>query len=217
MRSKRPKQYLQIAGKSILQYSVEALCQHPSIAGVMLAVDFDDPDCPRWQEIHGKPICKCPGGATRAHSVGNALQMLQQMQLAADTLIAVHDGARPCLSQSDLSAVLNAAANRQTETTGAILALPMRDTIKLAGRNDADYASISQTLDRSVLWAALTPQVFPLQALISALQQFPGATDEAQAMEQAGFAVRLVVGSVRNLKVTVPEDLKLAQFWLQGN
>jgi 2-C-methyl-D-erythritol 4-phosphate cytidylyltransferase len=217
MRSKRPKQYLEIAGKSILQHSVEALCQHPFIAGVMLAVDFDDPDCPRWQELHGKPICKCPGGATRAQSVSNALQMLQQMQLAADTLIAVHDGARPCLSQSDLNAVLTAAANHQSETIGAILALPMRDTIKLAGPDNAAHAIVLQTLDRSVLWAALTPQVFPLQALIAALAHFPDATDEAQAMEQAGFAVRLVAGSARNLKVTVPEDLKLAQFWLQGN
>jgi 2-C-methyl-D-erythritol 4-phosphate cytidylyltransferase len=212
MQSTLPKQYLALQGKTVLSRSLEALCQHPSIVGVMLVVDLDDPNCPDLQQLNGKPICKAPGGHTRAQSVINGLQMLGEMHIAPETLVAVHDAARPCLAQSDLARVINAACNLQPQTAGAILALPLRETIKQT--KSPESALVDQTLDRNRLWAAQTPQIFPLQQLLKALQKYPAATDEAQAMEQSGYGVQLVAGSASNIKITVPEDLRLAQFWL---
>jgi 2-C-methyl-D-erythritol 4-phosphate cytidylyltransferase len=217
MQSALPKQYLTMLGTTVLQHSLSALCRHANIAGVMLVADLSDPNCPELVQLHGKPICKAQGGATRAQSVVNGLEMLSAMRLSPHTLIAVHDAARPCLSQADLSAVIRAASeqkNHGSETfVGAILAQPLRETIKQTP--SSCEAIVEQTLDRNRLWSAQTPQVFPLRRLLDALRAFPDATDEAQAMEKAGHSVKLVPGSASNLKITVPEDLKLAQFWLQ--
>lgn len=202
-----PKQYLKIGGKTVLEHSLAVLCAHPKIAGVMLALDAKDAHWPKITELAGKPICVCVGGATRAESVLNALEMMLQMGVAAKTLVAVHDAARPCLRAEDLAAVLSAAIADQI---GALLAMPVRDTVK---RSDAHFG-VLETLDRSQIWTAQTPQVFRLGPLAQAIAKFPSATDESQAMEQAGLHPKLVAGRASNIKITVTDDLALAAFYL---
>ena len=202
-----PKQYLRIGNKTVLEHSLAVLCAHPKIAGVMLALDANDTYWPKLAELNGKPICVCIGGQTRAESVQSALEMLLQMGVAAKTLVAVHDAARPCLRDADLDAVLAAAIN---DAVGAVLAMPVRDTVK---RSDTGLR-VLETLDRSEVWAAQTPQVFRLGPLARAIAQFPSATDESQAMEQSGLTPKLVMGRASNLKITVADDLALAAFYL---
>ena len=205
--AKTPKQYLPIGGKSVLEHSLAVLCAHPKIVGVMLALDANDAHWPKFSELNAKPICICRGGNTRAESVQNALAMLLQMGVSLNTLVAVHDAARPCLLAVDLDSVLSAA---QADGVGAVLATPVRDTVK---RSDTGLR-VLETLDRSQIWAAQTPQVFRLAPLAQAIAQFPAATDEAQAMENAGFSPKLVAGRASNIKITVPDDLALAGFYL---
>ena len=202
-----PKQYLRIGEKTVLEHSLAALCAHPKIIGVMLALDANDAHWLKLVELNGKPICVCIGGQTRAESVQSALAMLLQMGVAAKTLVAVHDAARPCLRSGDLNAVLAAAIS---DAVGAVLAMPVRDTVK---RSDAGLR-VLETLDRSEIWAAQTPQVFRLGPLARAIAQFPSATDESQAMEQSGLTPKLVMGRASNLKITVADDLALAAFYL---
>ncbi len=202
-----PKQYLRIGRKTVLEHSLAVLCGHPKIVGVMLALDANDAHWPKISELNGKPICVCIGGQSRAESVQSALTMLLQMGVAAPTLVAVHDAARPCLLDADLDSVLSAA---QKDAVGAVLAMPVRDTVK---RSDT-ARRVLDTLDRNQIWTAQTPQVFRLGPLAQAIAQFPAATDESQAMEQSGLRPQLVAGRASNIKITVPEDLALAVFYL---
>ena len=147
------------------------------------------------------------GGAERRDSVVNALEYLRSVA-ADDDLVMVHDAVRPCVTVADVERVV-AAARRHIH--GAILAAPVCDTLKRAGPE----GSIADTVDRSRLWRAFTPQVFPLgrlrAALRSAMERGRVVTDEAQAMECAGARPLLVEGSPGNIKITRPEDLALAR------
>ena len=205
--AKTPKQYRRIGVKTVLEHSLAVLCAHPKISGVMLALDANDIYWQKISELNGKPICVCIGGQTRAESVQNALAMLLQMGVSAETLVAGHDAARPCLHSGDLDAVLSAAAN---DAVGALLATPMRDTVKRRGAG----LRVRETLDRDQIWAAQTPQVFRLGPLAKAISEFPSATDESQAMEQSGLTPKLVLGRASNIKITVADDLALAAFYL---
>ena len=121
---------------------------------------------------------------------------------------------RPCLQATDIDALIRAVIERDT---GGILAEPIVDTVKQASGD----ALVERTLDRTTLWRAQTPQMFRLEelrrALSQALARGSAVTDEASAMELAGYPVQLVVGPAGNLKVTVPEDLPLAAWYLQAS
>lgn len=206
MQSERPKQYLTIAGKTILEHSLAALLAHPAVSRVIVAISPDD----RW--FAALPAARDPrisvvtGGGQRADSVLSGLQAA-----AGAEWVLVHDAARPCLHLDDLSRLLALTASSQT---GGILAAPVRDTMK---RSLAD-GSIDHTVEREALWHALTPQLFPLALLRDCLQQALNAgasiTDEASALEFCGYHPELVSGRSDNLKVTRPEDLALAAFYL---
>ncbi|MGL5334073.1 MAG: 2-C-methyl-D-erythritol 4-phosphate cytidylyltransferase [Aeromonas veronii] len=199
-----PKQYLQLAGKTILEHTLERLLSHPAIAQVIVALAPHD----RWFEalpVAADPrIVRVEGGAERAFSVLNGLHVAQ------GEWVLVHDAARPCLTHGDLDALIAAAMN----CGGAILGSRVRDTMK---RSDGE-GNIIATVEREQLWHALTPQMFPTRALKLALEEglLLGATitDEASAMERAGFTVRMVEGRADNIKVTRPEDLSLAGLFL---
>ncbi|MFM2485770.1 2-C-methyl-D-erythritol 4-phosphate cytidylyltransferase [Celerinatantimonas yamalensis] len=203
MAADSPKQYLPINGKAILSYSVELFLDEPSIAQVVIALHPDD----HW--FNQLAISKHPkvttviGGAERVDSVLAALA-----QLSDDDWVLVHDAARPCLTPTDLHKLLTLAQKGES----AILACPVRDTMKWAGATGL----IEHTVDRRALWHAMTPQSFNCGLLRQVLKDAVNAnvhvTDEASAMEWAGFAVRLVRGRYDNLKVTHPEDLPLAEF-----
>jgi 2-C-methyl-D-erythritol 4-phosphate cytidylyltransferase len=202
-----PKQYQTAAGLTLIEHSLKALLGHPEVDGAMVALSPDDPFWAGWREMGGKPIYTCIGGAERADSVLAALQALPAT-VDEDQFVLVHDAARPCLRGVDLSRLI---AIGQADPIGAILAAPVRDTIKRANAE----GRAAMTEPREALWRALTPQMFRRGGLTRALQAAMrvGAkvTDESMAMERLGLKPKLVEGAEDNIKVTTPSDLALAE------
>ena len=200
-----PKQYLEAGGQSLLAHALDALLAHPRVAGAVVALAADDARWPGWTSRYGKPVLHCIGGGERADSVLAALGLVPA-DAHNDPLVLVHDAARPNLHRDDLDRLIAAA---EASADGAILAAPVRDTLK---RGDAD-SRIVATESRAGLWRALTPQAFRRSTLIAALQRARSdgvaVTDEAMAIERTGAHPRLVEGREDNLKVTTPADLAL--------
>jgi len=204
-----PKQYLTLAGRPMIEHSLRALLGHPEVDGVMVALAPDDPWWAGWRHTENKPIYTCIGGAERADSVLAALQALPAT-VSEEQWVLVHDAARPCLRGVDLTRLL---AIGQADPIGAILAAPVRDTIK---RIDAgEELRSAATEPREQLWRALTPQLFRrgglMRALQAAMRGNVAITDEAMAMERLGLKPRLFEGAEDNIKVTTPADLALAE------
>ncbi|AXF76717.1 2-C-methyl-D-erythritol 4-phosphate cytidylyltransferase [Erwinia tracheiphila] len=207
MLSEHPKQYMTIRGKTLLEYAIDSLLVHPAISRVIVAINPVDP------HFSGLPIAADPrisvvtGGKERADSVLAGLHVA-----AAERWVLVHDAARPCLHPDDLMRLL---ALTVTNDIGGILAAPVRDTMKRAAQ---DKLAVAHTVDREGLWHSLTPQLFPLALLRDCLQKAlrdgVNITDEASALEYCGYQPQLVVGRSDNIKVTRPEDLALAAFYL---
>lgn len=206
-----PKQYLDIAGEPMLAHTLRALLSHPGVEGAVVAIAANDGSWPGWDAFEGKPVRTCTGGDSRAASVLAGLAALPE-DVRADDFVLVHDAARPNLSQQDLSSLLERG---RADPVGAILAAPVRDTLKLAG----DDGGIDRTHPRDHLWRALTPQLFRrlqlARALEAALADGVEPTDESMAMERQGARPLLVEGSEDNLKVTTPADLALMAFLLR--
>ena len=200
-----PKQYLTLAGKTILEHTLGCLLSHPAIARVIVALAPHDGWFEQLAVAADPRILRVEGGIERAYSVLNALHV------AEGKWVLVHDAARPCLTHEDLDALIASAM----VCDGAILGSRVRDTMK---RTDG-AGNIVATVEREQLWHALTPQMFPTGTLKRALEEglALGAliTDEASAMERAGFTVKMVEGRADNIKVTRPEDLSLAELFLQ--
>lgn len=214
MQADRPKQYLPLAGKTVIEHTLACFTGHPAVAGIVVAISAGDPYWPELP-IHDSQVFTAPGGKERADSVLNGLDyLLNELQVTPETRVLVHDAARPCLSRHDLNQLLVAGMD---ERAGAILAVPVRDTMKRA--RAATPPHISHTEDRNGLWHALTPQMAQLgvlrAALADALRQGLPVTDEASALEHAGLHPLLVEGDGRNIKITRPADLALAAFFLQ--
>lgn len=205
-----PKQYLRAARKPLIEHALDALLSHPGVDGVVVALAADDARWPGWTSLHGKPVITCIGGGQRADSVLAALQALPA-NASDDELLLVHDAARPNLHADDITALISAA---NASADGAILAAPVRDTLK---RADAG-TRIANTEPRDGLWRALTPQAFRRDLLRRALERAQAdglvVTDEAMAVERLGLRPALVEGREDNLKVTTPADLALAEFLL---
>ena len=208
--SEIPKQYLSVGGQLLIAYTLEALLAHPAVEGAVVALSENDADWPGWNSFSGKPIRACVGGATRASSVLAALNALLA-EVMADDFVLVHDAARPNLGQQDLQQLLERGRN---DPVGAILAAPVRDTLKRAG----DDGGIDATEPRQHLWRALTPQLFRRLQLTRALEEADKAgvevTDESMAMELRGLRPLLVEGREDNLKITTPADLARFEFIL---
>ena len=205
-----PKQYLQVGGRPLLAYTLDALLAHPAVAGVVVALAADDPWWPGWSDHAGKPVLTCTGGASRAASVLAAMAALPE-SVRADDFVLVHDAARPNLAPADLDRLLEQG---RADPVGAILAAPVRDTLKRAG----DDGGIDRTEPRERLWRALTPQLFRRLQLSRALQAAADAgvevTDEAMALERQGARPLLVEGREDNFKVTTPADMARFEFEL---
>jgi 2-C-methyl-D-erythritol 4-phosphate cytidylyltransferase len=207
-----PKQYIEVAGEPLLAHALRALLSHAAVEGVVVALAAGDTHWPGWTEFAGKPVLACIGGASRADSVLAGLDALPA-SVRADDFVLVHDAARPNLSQEDLSALLERG---RADPVGAILATPVRDTLKLAG----DDGGIDATQPRERLWRALTPQLFRrlqlARALEAARRDGVDVTDESMAMELQGARPLLVEGSEANLKITTPADLAHFRFLLES-
>lgn len=204
-----PKQYLEIAGAPLIQHTLRALTAHASVEGVVVVLAANDAHWPGWREFSGKPILTCEGGEARSDSVLAGLIALPD-HVRVDDFVLVHDAARPNIGLEDLDQLLERGRN---DPVGAILAIPVRDTLKRAG----DDSGIDATVPRERLWRALTPQLFRRLQLTRALESARDAgiavTDESMAMEQQDLRPLLVEGSQDNLKITTIADV--ARFeWL---
>lgn len=212
MQADRPKQYLEISGKTILEHTVEKLLTHTSVDKVIVAISDDDPYFPQLSLANNPEVIRVSGGKERADSVLSALDYIESNQLAQWAM--VHDAARPCVDLNDIDNLIEVAVTNQL---GGILATPVRDTMKRANAQQ----NIDHTVDREALWHALTPQLFKTQplryALSHALDQGVQITDEASAIEWLGEKPALVHGRADNIKITQPEDLALAEFYLTRN
>lgn len=201
----RAKQYVELDGEPLIAHALQALLAHPSVEGAVVVLAADDASWPGWTEVSGKPVATCVGGATRAGSVLAGLAALPE-SVRADDFVLVHDAARPNLQQADLDALLERG---RADPVGAILAAPVRDTLKRAG----DDGGIDCTEPRERLWRALTPQLFRRLQLARALEAATldgvEVTDESMAMERQGLRPLLVEGREDNLKVTTQADLAL--------
>jgi len=201
-----PKQYLDLAGKPVLAHAVDALAAHPTVAGVTVALAPDDHRFERLRFDTSVVPERVTGGASRAQSVLNGLAQIASRH--DPDWVLIHDAVRPCLPASSLHRLLEEGLACRD---GAILAIPVADTLK---RQDPERR-IAATVDRGGLWSAQTPQLFPLRALMVALEGALAAgatpTDEAAAMEYAGARPLLVQGSAANIKITWPRDLEIAE------
>ena len=211
MLADRPKQYLDLDGKTVLERTLERLASHAQIEGIIIAVAQQDP---WWDSITQDFDCQIhtvEGGDTRADSVFNALIGLADIT-TDDPWVLVHDAARPCLRHQDIDQMITSLCDHQV---GGVLGIPVNDTVKRVN-NDLE---IEETVCRQGLWRASTPQMFRLEmlttALTSAIQQNLAVTDDASAIELAGFQPLMVAGHPDNIKITVPQDLALASLYLQ--
>ena len=204
-----PKQYLPVAGKPLLLCTLERLATHPRIAGLMVVLAESDVQWPDIARLNGKPVLTATGGAARADSVLAGLLALRA-HVTDEQFILVHDAARPCVALDDISRLLD----HGIAAGGALLAAPLRDTLKRADLSNR----VAATEPRESRWRALTPQLFCYGELVAALQAARAAgvvvTDEAMAMENAGHQPLLVEGAESNIKVTTRADFVLAEFLL---
>ena len=211
MQSETPKQYLMLNGKPLLRHAIDVFEVMPEISSIAIVISENDP---YWKpallnDCH-KTRLMSVGGETRATSVLNGLKAIAA-SIEADDWILVHDAARPGIDQAMINRLIDAISDKDV---GAILALPLADTLKRADAN----AFISETIPREKLWQAQTPQMFRhdqlQQALTTYLQRHP--TDEAQAMEWMGYQPKLVLGDLKNMKITYPQDLKVVGALMQA-
>jgi len=200
-----PKQYLQIAGQTVMQHTLNRLCQALPLSACIVPVSSNDQAAARLDYTHTDLIHFVQGGAERMDSVLAGLLSLTDVADAADWVL-VHDVARPCVAPSSLQKLISELAD---DAVGGILAVPVRDTLKRG-----ESGQVQATVSRDGLWQGQTPQMFRYGLLLDALQSSVQAgrvvTDEASAMEQAGHVVRLVEGRSDNIKVTYADDLSLA-------
>ena len=209
-----PKQYLPIGAKPMLRHTVDAFLSSPLIAHTYVVVSADDPfiDTVLPDASDGASrvtVLRC-GGATRMESIRNGLHAVRAV-LADTDHVLVHDAARPGLNAALIERLITETGDHPA---GGLLALPVVDTVKRRG--DDGIA----TVDRANLWLAQTPQMFTYALLCRALDAAtdPAAiTDDASAVEALGLAPRLVEGHPRNLKVTLPSDIRIAEMYLAAD
>jgi 2-C-methyl-D-erythritol 4-phosphate cytidylyltransferase len=204
--SERPKQYLELAGRTLLEWAIAPLLAHSAIQRIVVVLASDDV---YWREsslaFEARVACAA-GGTERADSVRAGLKALAR-DAHADDWVLVHDAARPCLTAEDLQRLISSLAG---DEVGGLLATPVVDTLKRA--DEQGFAA--QTVPRAGLWRALTPQMFRYgvleRALDAAAERGIAVTDEAQAVEMLGLRAKLVEGDSDNLKITMPPDLERA-------
>jgi 2-C-methyl-D-erythritol 4-phosphate cytidylyltransferase len=202
-----PKQYLPLVGKTVLEHTLASLFRHPRIQAIIVATSCEDVWWPVYFSAANKRLIRVEGGAERCHSVWNGLHYLLTVASPEDWVL-VHDAARPCVRIEDINRLIEIVADHPI---GGLLALPVSDTVKRANAQ----GEVVETVSREGLWRALTPQIFRLgklyKVLTDAITAGASITDEASALEWAGFSPRLVQGSPDNIKITHPQDLVQAE------
>ena len=202
MNADRPKQYLELAGKTVIEHTLYRLLSANAISA-------EDPYWPELDVSMHEKVITAAGGKERADSVLSALKSIRDLASDNDWVL-VHDAARPCITATDIHFLIDSLMD---DPVGGILALSSHDTLK-----NVQSGSILGTLDRSHIWRALTPQMFRYGSLKQALEMAegnPAITDEASALELQGLQPKIVEGRPDNIKITRPEDLALAQFYME--
>lgn len=202
-----PKQYLPLAGRTVIEWSLAPFLSHSRTAGIVVVLAEQDQRWTQTELARDDRIVTTTGGAERMDSVLAGLTLLKT-QAAPNDWVLVHDAARPCLLATDLEQLISELCE---DTVGGLLAAPVVDTLKRAD----DHGRVSQTVAREKLWRALTPQMFRYDILQRALESARGqgaaVTDEAQAVEALGLQPKLIAGDSDNFKITLPEDLPRAE------
>ncbi|MBU2709770.1 2-C-methyl-D-erythritol 4-phosphate cytidylyltransferase [Zooshikella sp. WH53] len=212
MGQKCPKQYLQLGQYTILEHTLRRLLTFPYFTKIVVALAAGDAYAKQLSILDDPKIIKVVGGKERADSVLAGLTALKA-QSSVNDWVLVHDVVRPCVRHSDLQQLISILSDHPV---GGLLGVRVVDTIK----RTSEQGVIEQTIDRHLLWRAFTPQMFRFQLLCDSLQQalvnkVKGITDEASAIEHAGFQPLMVEGAEDNIKITRPADLALAAFYLQ--
>lgn len=207
------KQYLPLAGRTVLDWSVASLLAMDWIAGVVIATAPGDSAAAGLRCMREGRVHRCDGGDSRARSVRAALDAVRRRCTSpASCMVLVHDAARPCLRPDALQRLHEQAS----DADGGLLAVPAADTLKAADAEDR----VARTVPREGIWQAQTPQMFPLLRLAAALDAMLAAgeepTDEAMAMERAGARPRLVPGHADNIKLTWPEQTAMVEAVLRS-
>ncbi|MCH9643354.1 MAG: 2-C-methyl-D-erythritol 4-phosphate cytidylyltransferase [Gammaproteobacteria bacterium] len=209
MKSDVPKQYISIHNKTVLEHVLEVFLQHPLVSRIVVVLDGDDTHWSKLECAQHPKVMVTVGGESRVHSVLNGVMAVNPFSQPSDWVI-VHDAARPCMTQAVLDRLIDAVKDGEV---GGIVGVPVADTLKKVADD-----CIEATVDRDHVWAAQTPQMFRYQVLCDALchaidNDLP-VTDEASAIEHAGVQPKMVLGDARNIKITTPQDLKMAQQFL---
>jgi 2-C-methyl-D-erythritol 4-phosphate cytidylyltransferase len=201
-----PKQYLPLAGKPMIRHTLDAFLSSERISHTFVVVSAGDGQIDAVAPRHGVSVLRC-GGASRMESVRNALDAMAGM-VRDDDWVLVHDAARPGLNRALIEKLI---AEVGAHPVGGLLALPVVDTVKRGAGGAVG------TISRDGLWLAQTPQMFHYRLLRDALAAATDAvaiTDDASAVEAMGHAPMLVEGHPRNLKVTLPRDIEIAEMYL---
>ena len=208
MQADRPKQYLPINGRTMLEVTVSALLDVPEIDGMFVGVSPEDDTA---ETLPMAAAVLKTGGATRAETVYQTLEALSDT-IAEDDLVLVHDAARPLVSAADVSKLIAETVRFREEViaAGAVLAVPVWDTVKRVDKEGV----LVEDVERDGLMRIATPQCFAYGELKAALARSLTATDESSAMRAAGFSVAAVESSAHNIKLTRPQDLDFAQLVL---
>jgi len=213
MNASCPKQYLKLKNKTILEHTLDNLLSYPLITGAVVILNDSDHYWEKLNYKYEKPVLLCSGGEQRHHSVFNGLIKLKQYT-ETNPFVLIHDAVRPFVSHADLDQLLVAL---EESDDGALLAVPVADTLKFSTENQL----VATTHPREGLWRAFTPQAFRLEKIYSALKNVINynleITDDASAIELAGFHPKLVHGSELNIKITTPQDLFLAEELIKVN
>ncbi|MBC7686478.1 MAG: 2-C-methyl-D-erythritol 4-phosphate cytidylyltransferase [Bdellovibrionales bacterium] len=200
-----PKQYLPIGGKPMLRHTIDAFLSSPLITHTYVVVSLDDTYIDALIASPRVSVMRC-GGASRMESVSNALRQMGEL-IGQNDWVLVHDAARPGLNAALIEKLITTIGD---DEVGGLLALPVVDTVKRAG-------ATVETVARDGLWLAQTPQMFRYRLLCDALAAAADPTvitDDASAVEAMGWSPKLVEGHPRNLKVTRPADIRIAEMYL---
>jgi 2-C-methyl-D-erythritol 4-phosphate cytidylyltransferase len=206
-----PKQYLEINKQSILTHTINRLLSHPKITKVIIVLNDEDEYFAQTELAENTNIVRISGGKERVDSVLNGLCAID---IEKYPWVLVHDAARPCVTHHDIDTLIEQCI---TNNCGGLLAAQVVDTMKQNSINHSN--TVASTIERSNLWHAFTPQMYKTvelkQAIKQALEQNVNITDESSAIELAGLPSLLVLGRRDNIKITRPEDLALATFYLK--
>lgn len=206
------KQYLLLAGRPIIEHSIKRLASVSAISSIVVGVASNDESWPILDFEHEKLLARVDAGTQRVDTVANCLQFIVE-QGGEDDWALVHDAVRPCVRPNEVQHLINEVLQ---DGDGGLLALPLSDTLKRG--NQEQGSRIIETISRDNLWRAMTPQMFKVSELLAAIGQTSKTrhqiTDEASAMEAVGHQPLLVPCSPDNIKITYPQDLKMAEMIL---